>query len=106
MTDQQVTEVMTSPVLTIAASGLASHVGRAMARESVRSVVVTDDCRVDGIFAATEYIELGVVASNPPSRTVGDCMIGDVVTMSPSDSVVTTADRMVEHDISHPRRRR
>lgn len=56
MTDQQVTEVMTSPVLTVAASGLASHVGRAMARESVRSVVVTDDCRVDGIFTATDYI--------------------------------------------------
>jgi CBS domain-containing protein len=97
---------MTSPVLTVAASDLASHVGRAMAREGVKPVVVTDDCRVDGIFTATDYIKLGVVASDPPSRTVDDCMIGDVVTVSPLDSVVTAADRTVEHDISHPRRRR
>jgi len=106
MTDQQVTEVMTSPVLTVAASDLASHVGRAMAREGVKSIVVTDDCRVDGIFTATDYVEFGVVASDPPSRTVDDYTIGDLVTVSPSDNVVTAADRMVEHDISHPRRRR
>ena len=102
MTDQLVADVMTSPVLTVSATDRTSDVVRAMAREEIKSVVVvTEECQVDGIFTATDYMELGMVAADPASTTVGDCMTTGVVTVSPSDSVVTAADRMVDHDISH-----
>lgn len=102
MTDQLVADVMTSPVLTVSATDRTSDVVRAMAREEIKSVVVvTEECHVDGIFTATDYMELGIVAADPESTTVGDCMTTGVVTVSPSDSVVTAADRMVDHDISH-----
>ena len=102
MTDQPVADVMTSPVLTVSADDRTSEVVGAMARENVKSVVVvSEDCRVDGIFTATDYMELGLVAADPDSTTVGDCMTTGVVTISPTDSVATAAGLMVDHDISH-----
>ncbi|MBX0288301.1 CBS domain-containing protein [Haloarcula salinisoli] len=102
MTGQLVADVMTSPVLTVSATDPTSDVARAMAREDIKSVVViTEDCSVEGIFTATDYMELGVAASHPESTTIGDCMTTSVVTVSPSDSVTAAADQMVDHDISH-----
>lgn len=102
MSEQLVADVMTSPVLTVSATDGTSDVVRAMAREDIKSVVViSEDCTVDGIFTATDYMELGVAASDPEVTTVGDCMTTDVVTVSPTDSVTTAADHMVEYDISH-----
>lgn len=93
---------MTSPVLTVAPSDPTRDVGKAMAREDIKSVVVTtEDCAVDGIFTATDYMELGIVAAGNASTTVGDCMTTDVVTVGPDEPVTTAADRMVENDISH-----
>jgi len=102
MTDQQVADVMSNPVLTVSATDRTSDVGKAMARQDIKSVVViTDDCSVEGIFTATDYMQLGIVASDPQSTTVGDCMTTGVVTVAPDDPVTTAAEQMVEHDISH-----
>ena len=100
MGDQLVADLMTTPVLTVAASDPANETAGAMAREDIKSVVVTDDtCAVDGIFTATDYMELALHGAE--AKTVGDCMTTGVVTISPTEPVSTAAARMVEHDITH-----
>jgi len=102
MADQPVSDVMTAPVLTVAPTDRTSDVVRAMAREDIKSVVViTDECAVEGIFTATDYMELGVAAQDTSATTVGDCMTTGVETVAPTASVATAAERMVSNDISH-----
>jgi len=100
MGDHSVEAMMTTPVLTVAASDAADRVAGAMARENIKSVVVTDDdCHVEGIFTATDYMELSLHGTE--GKTVDDCMTTGVVTVEPDESVATAAARMVEHDITH-----
>lgn len=78
--------------LTVAPSDPTSDVGTAMAREDIKSVIVTtEDCAVAGILTATDYMELSVVATDSASTTVADCMTTDVVTVHHGEPVTTAA---------------
>jgi CBS domain-containing protein len=100
MGETPVEDLMTEPVLTVAATDTADDVAGAMAREDIKSVVVIDDdCAVEGIFTATDYMELAIHGTE--TTTVGDCMTAEVVTVEPSADVETAAARMNDHDISH-----
>lgn len=100
MSERLVADLMTSPVLTVARTDSATETAGAMAREDIKSVVVTNDaCAVEGIFTATDYMELALYGAE--ATTVGDCMTTGVVTVEPTEHVSTAANRMVEHDISH-----
>lgn len=102
MTDREVGDLMTNPVLTVESDESTRAVAGAMAREDIKSVVViSEDCAVEGIFTATDYMHLAVDESNSGATTVGDCMSTGVVTVSPEESVETAAERMEANDISH-----
>jgi len=93
---------MTTPVLTVGTDEPANDVVGAMAQEEIKSIVViTDDCAVEGIFTATDYMHLAAEGSDPEMTTVGECMTTGVVTVAPTDTVATAAKKMVAYDISH-----
>jgi CBS domain-containing protein len=101
MAERLVSDLMTTPVLTVAPTDAAGDVIGAMAEEGIKSVVViTDDCAVDGIFTATDYMRLAA-GGDPAETSVGECMTTGVVTVAPTDTVETAATRMVDNDISH-----
>jgi CBS domain-containing protein len=102
MADRTVADLMTNPVLTVEPDESTRAVAGAMAREDIKSVVViSEDCAVEGIFTATDYMHLAVDGANPAVTTVGDCMSTGVVTVSPTDTVETAAEKMDANDISH-----
>lgn len=102
MADLEVADRMTTPVLTVAPDDSTAAVAGAMAREDIKSVVViSEDCAVEGIFTATDYMNLAVDGADPAATTVGDCMSTAVLTASPSEPVAAAAERMAANDISH-----
>lgn len=102
MDDPTVGDLMTSPVLTVEGDEPPSDVASAMASEGIKSVVVIDDdCDVDGIFTATDYMSMAASGTDPDATAVRECMTTGVVTISPEASAETAATRMVANDISH-----
>jgi CBS domain-containing protein len=102
MADHDVADLMTTPVLTVAPDDSTRAVAGAMAREDIKSVVViSEDCAVEGIFTATDYMHLAVDGADPAATTVGDCMSTGVVTATPSEPAAAAAERMEANDISH-----
>ena len=102
MSGQFVADLMTAPVLTVAPDDTAGSVAAAMAREDIKSVVVTsEDCAVDGIFTATDYMRLAAEGADPSTTAVGACMTTGVVTVRPTDTVAAAAEHMTANDSSH-----
>lgn len=102
MDDQTVADLMTQPVLTVEGDEPAGEVAGAMAKQAIKSIVVTtEDCAVEGIFTATDYMHLDVDGRDPSTTSIAECMTTGVVTVSPDASVETAANLMASNDISH-----
>jgi CBS domain-containing protein len=102
MSETLISDLMTDPVLTVAPTDPANQVAAAMAREEIKSVVaITDDCAVEGIFTATDYMHLVADGWDPAATTVGECMTTGVVTIDADATAAAAASLMTDHDISH-----
>lgn len=97
-----VTEVMSSPVLTLAAETPIDEAAAGMLESGIKSLVVIDeDCRPLGIFTSTETVRLAADDGTASGATVGDYMSTDVVTTEPDTPLASVAGRMLEEDINH-----
>jgi len=102
MDERPVTELMTSPVLTVDSDEPTAAVADAMVRKGIRSLIVIDEaCNPEGILTSTDYIELVAEGLDPAETTVGERMTTDIVTASVEETVRAAAGRMERHDISH-----
>lgn len=102
MNDTPVTELMTTPVLTVKRDECPADVSRAMSEQEIKSVVVIDeDCHPVGVLTSTDYIEMTASGIDPHQTAVEEFMATDVITVTTGASVETVADRMLDNDISH-----
>lgn len=97
-----VTDVMTSPVLTLAAETPVDEAAAGMLEGDIKSlVVIDDDCRPLGIFTSTDAVRLAADDERASEATVGDYMSTDVVTTVPDAALPTVAERMLDEGINH-----
>lgn len=102
MTEATVGELMTRPVLTVAADDAVIDVASAMREQGVNSVVVIDEaCRPLSILTSTDYVTMTADGVDPHATVVGDVATTEVVTVTRDDPVAAAARLMAEHDISH-----
>lgn len=102
MSDTSVTEVMTTPVLTVERDERPADVARAMADQAIKSVVVIDDdCHPVGILTSTDYVRMTAEGIDPHETTVGAFMTTDVVTVTTDETVEDAAALLADNDISH-----
>jgi CBS domain-containing protein len=100
--DPTVTELMTSPVLTVSPDTTLAEVADGMADLGINSVVVIDDaCYPTGILTSTDFVRAARDGRTPADTTVGEYMATDVLTVDPDDGVTAVADRMIENDLNH-----
>jgi CBS domain-containing protein len=97
-----VADVMTSPVLTLAAETPVDEAAAGMLEGGIKSLVVIDDaCRPLGIFTSTDAVRLASENVRASETTVGEHMTTDVVTTSPGTALSTVAARLREEEINH-----
>lgn len=102
MTDTLVSDVMTTPMLTLDAETTVDEAARGMAEAGIKSVVVVGEaCRPEGIFTSTDVVDVAADGNAPADVTVAEYMTTAVETVDPDEPLPTVARRMVESDISH-----
>jgi len=102
MTDTLVSDVMTTPMLTLDAETTVAEAARGMAEAGIKSVVVVGEgCRPEGIFTSTDALHVAADGHVPTDATVEEYMTTAVETVSPDEPLPVVARRMVESDISH-----
>lgn len=102
MTETLVSDVMTTPMLTLDAETTVDEAARGMTEAGIKSVVVTGEaCRPEGIFTSTDALHVAVDGHTPTEATVAEYMTSPVETVSPDEPLPVVARRMAEHDISH-----
>lgn len=95
MTETRVTDVMTTPMLTLAADSTVAEAARAMSEADIKSlVIVGEGCQPDGIFTSTDAIEVLADAEGPEEVTVDEYMTTPVETVSPETTLTDAAERM------------
>lgn len=102
MSDTQVHESMTEPVLTVNEDDRIGDVGEAMLTKEIKSVVVIDDeCRPEGILTSTDFVEVATADPATTEDPVSEWMTTDIHVISLQETVATAAETMVSHGISH-----
>jgi CBS domain-containing protein len=102
MTDTPVSDVMTTPMLTLDAETTVDEAARGMTEAGIRSVVVTGEaCRPEGIFTSTDVLRVAADGHAPTDATVEEYMTTPVETVAPDEPIPVVARRMVESGISH-----
>ena len=102
MSDSDVTDVMTAPVMTVEADETLSEVGWAMQEKGIKSLTVIDeDCDPIGIVTSTDFVQLAADDQSPTEATVSDYMTDDVVTLSPETSVQTAVTELLSGGFNH-----
>ena len=102
MTDMSVSDVMTTPMLTLDADTPVSEAADGMLEDGIKSVVVVGDaCRPEGIFTSTDAVRVAADAVPADGVTVGAYMSTDIETARPDEPLSAVARRMLEADISH-----
>lgn len=102
VTDTPVTEVMTTPVLTVDGDETPASVASAMLENGIKSVVVIDDaCHPVGILTSTDYVRMTADGVNPHNTRVREFMTRTIVTATTDETVPTVADRMRANAINH-----
>ena len=100
MTETHVSDVMTTPMLTLAAETPIDEAAQAMSEADVKSVViVADGCRPEGIFTSTDALSALADAVAAGDATVGGYMTTPVETVSPTTPLTDAAALM--GDYSH-----
>lgn len=73
-----------------------------MAEKNLGSVLIMDGNQVAGIFTERDFVrKVGLVDTKPSAVKVGDVMSGDLITVSPNDSVNICMELMTEKRIRH-----
>lgn len=102
MDDTPVGELMTEPVLTVAADDNVGEVGGAMAAEGIKSVVVIDEaCRPEGILTSSDFVEVATEGPGATDAPVADHMTTGVYTVSVDEPVTAAVEAMLAEEISH-----
>lgn len=102
MSDTLVSDVMTTPMLTLDADTPVSEAARGMLEAGIKSVVVVGEaCHPEGIFTSTDAVRVAADATPTDEATVGEYMTTDVETVSPDEPLPAVARRMANLDVSH-----
>jgi len=97
-----VSEIMTTPVLTVDPETHLDEIADAMLDQAIKSIaVIDDDCTPVGILTSTDFIEVVSSDHSGAEMTVREYMTTEIVTAPPEISVTQAAAEMVEHGISH-----
>ena len=102
MRDATVADVMTAPVLTLAADTPIDEAARGMTESTIKSlVVIDDDCRPVGIFTSTDAVRLAAEDRLASEVTVDEYMTREVITTKPDAPLAAVAGRMIERAVNH-----
>jgi CBS domain-containing protein len=102
MPEVTVGDLMTRPVLTVAADDPVIEVAGAMREQGVNSVVVIDEaCHPTHVLTSTDYVTMTAEGVDPHATTVAAVATEGVVTVGTDESVGAAARTMADHDISH-----
>jgi CBS domain-containing protein len=102
MSETLVSDVMTTPMLTLDAETPVSEAAHGMLEAGIKSVVVvSENCHPEGIFTSTDAVRVTADAAPAEEATVGEYMTTDVETVGPNEPLAAVARRMVEADVSH-----
>jgi len=98
MTEIRVSDVMTTPMLTLTAATPIDEAARAMGEADIKSVVIVEaGCRPDGIFTSTDALAVLADAASAAEATVGAYMTAPVETVSPTTALTDAAKLMGEY---------
>ena len=98
MTDRSVTDVMTTPMLTLAAETPVDEAARAMQEANIKSlVIVGEGCQPAGIFTSTDALDVLAADETASEVTVDEYMTTPVKTVSPETTLTAAASRMQEY---------
>lgn len=102
MSDIDVRQLMTAPVMTVEPDSPVDEVADAMLEQGIRSIVaVDDDCKPIGILTSTDFVRIVSEGTPKDTTTVGDHMTTDIVTTTPERPIPEVASEMVERGVSH-----
>lgn len=94
MTDETpVSEIMSSPVITVTQDTTVAEAAEVLADEHVGSLVVGDDI-IEGIVTETDIVRAVGDGLDLSATTVADIMSDPVVTIRPHEAVRTAGERM------------
>jgi CBS domain-containing protein len=102
MTETPVSEIMTTPVLTVAPDETLSDAAWAMRDTEIKSVAVIDaDCDPVGILTSTDFVQLAADGVDPSETTVEECMTTSVETTAPDTTVSAAAAHLLDSGFNH-----
>jgi signal-transduction protein with cAMP-binding, CBS, and nucleotidyltransferase domain len=102
MTETEVSQVMTSPVMTVEADEPLSEVAWAMREKEIKSIAVIDEsCAPVGILTSTDFVRLAADAADPGEATVGEYMTEAVETVGPTASVTEVVTHLLTATYNH-----
>ncbi|MFB6103404.1 MAG: CBS domain-containing protein [Haloplanus sp.] len=102
MSQTRVSDVMTTPMLTLDAETPVDEAARGMLEAGIKSLVVVGEaCRPEGIFTSTDALRVAADSQAADEATVGEYLTTDVETVRPDAPLPAVAQRMVEADVSH-----
>jgi CBS domain-containing protein len=95
-----VTEVMSTPALSVAPGAPLREVARRLYEYDVGSVLVLEGAALVGIVTESDVVR-SVATDGAPGTPVESVMTTDVVTVGPEVSVTDACDLLHEHDVNH-----
>lgn len=97
----EIRRVMAWPVATVETSASLNEVAEALAADEIGALCVTDDGRLAGIVSERDVVVHLAANADPSHLTAGQIMTGDLVTVSPEDTVLDAARQMGEAGVRH-----
>jgi CBS domain-containing protein len=91
--DTPVSEVMTTPVQTVAPETTIAEAARTLSAAGIGSLVVGED-RIDGIVTESDIVASVADERDPTQTTVADLMSDPVVTITPDETIRVAGERM------------
>ncbi|SEN33972.1 CBS domain-containing protein [Halorientalis persicus] len=102
MTETPVSEIMTTPVLTVAPDETLSDAAWAMRDTEIKSVAVIDaDCDPVGILTSTDFVQVAADDTEPTETTVEECMTTTVETVTPDTTVAEASAHLLDSGFNH-----
>lgn len=98
MTELRVSDVMTTPMLTLAAETPVDAAAEAMGEADIKSlVIVAEGCQPEGIFTSTDALAVLADAAPAEETTVGEYMTTPVESVSPATTLTDAAELMADY---------
>ncbi|WP_424016408.1 cyclic nucleotide-binding/CBS domain-containing protein [Halorientalis pallida] len=102
MTETAVSEIMTTPVLTVAPDETLSDAAWAMRDTEIKSVAVIDaDCDPVGILTSTDFVQVAADDADPTETTVEERMTAPVETVTPDTTVSEASAHLLDSGFNH-----